>query len=416
MARLDIHGTVRYIPGPWGAARPAAGVDIKLIDVDVGNPSDTIWTGVTDAAGAFSGTTSDWRDTRSVTVGRGPASVTTQVADPGDVLVLRVQVSQRIGARLFQVELPFITAPPGTPQPPLLLPWGPAGRSQILVNGTPVASLQAFATLLGQVFNIGTAVARTQVQREITVSGEGVAMLRSEFTQLEAKLRELESFFQALRPRASGEVLRGGERMRSDSGNFARNANRAGAQAFDAARTTVGSPVANQAQQDLTSTQQKLEEQRQRLLAFVTALEPAFHRAAVAADAAWQTAIAPLVRRVVQIMVTIVAVALQTVSLGAGTTVAALAVAAVAAVVVAVTTVIQNLPALLRAAGANRAADDMDAFLNQNSWFGSVLMVVVVVCALIIVVAAAPADAWAWAVERVIGPDGTEGLRFVFSR
>lgn len=417
MAGVDIRGTVRYVPGPWGRARPAAGVEVKVIDVDIGNANDSIWSGVTDSNGAFSGTTADWRDMRTVTVGSGRASVTSQVADPSDVMLLRVQISQRLGARLFQVELPFVPAPPGLPPPPLLVPWGPAGRGRLVVNASPVPTLRAFATRLGQLFDTGAAVAGQQVRHEITIFGEGVAMLRGEVERLEVSLRELESAALALVPRVRADLRSTGDRVQAQAGPITRNVSRAAETFFDAGIAATGrASDPNAAQREVLTAQQKMEELRQRLVAFLAGLEPIFQRAAVAADAAWQQAIAPVAVKVVQIIVATVSVALQAASLGVGSTVAALAVAAVAAVAVAVVTVIQNVPVLLRLAGCETAATDMETWIGLNTWFGTMLTVIVVVCALIVLAASAPAAAWAWAIERVTGADGAEGMRFVFSR
>ncbi len=419
MAGVHIRGSVRYLPGPWGAARAAGRVDVKVIDVDLGNANDTIWSGMTDADGAFSGTTADWRDTRTVTTGRGPASVTTQVADPTDVMVLRVRISERIGNRLFQVELPFVPVPAGTSTPLLVVPWGPAGHGRLVVNGASVPGLQAFSTVLGEMFGIGVAVARHQVRHEVAVFGEGMATLRAEVERLGISLRDLESAFLALAPRAGGEVRTAANRVQVQAAPITRNTTRAGEALFEAGIGAAGRRSdPNAAQRELNLARQKQEEVRQRILAFLAGLEPIFVRATAATDAAAQSLV-PLAFQVVRIIVAVVVSAVQTVSLGAASALAALAIAVIAGVVSAVAAVVQSIPSLMRLAGLESVASDAQALLGQiglSTWLGSFVMVIVVVCALIIAMAAAPGDAWAWAIERVSDAEGAQGLRFVFSR
>ena len=47
MSETHVKGRVLYRPGIWGAARPAPGVKVEVLDQDVGNPDDVLWTGTT---------------------------------------------------------------------------------------------------------------------------------------------------------------------------------------------------------------------------------------------------------------------------------------------------------------------------------------------------------------------------------
>ncbi|MEZ4400651.1 MAG: hypothetical protein R3B06_11565 [Kofleriaceae bacterium] len=132
MSTIDLRGHIQYAPGPWGLARPVAGAQLEVLDLDVGNGADTLWTGTSDSHGNFTATsTTDWRDKIRVTVpGLPPRRV--DVPDPSDLLVVAVKV--RADGR--EVTLPLGLSH-GTVPAPLVVPWAPTamlGR----VDGTPV--------------------------------------------------------------------------------------------------------------------------------------------------------------------------------------------------------------------------------------------------------------------------------------
>lgn len=129
MPQVNVKGKVVYRPGPWGSGVAARNAAVQVIDVDLpGGGDDTVWTGTADGGGAFSGTTSEWQDTRTLTVwvpnlpppfgpGGGRWESRTE-PDPSDVLALKVRVTA--GGR-SQDFFPFANNAPV----PLVLPWGP---------------------------------------------------------------------------------------------------------------------------------------------------------------------------------------------------------------------------------------------------------------------------------------------------
>ena len=163
MGRLDLRCKVLYMPGPWGAAVPAAGVSVKLEDLDVGNSHDTIFTGITNAAGEFSGLAAEWRDTRTVRVG----PVQTTVFDPADLMSLRVTLSQVQGQWPRRIVLPFTPAPAHLPQPPIIIPWGPPGMTRVSINGAPANTLPQIQQALHGLLDTGVAVGEFAIRREI---------------------------------------------------------------------------------------------------------------------------------------------------------------------------------------------------------------------------------------------------------
>jgi hypothetical protein len=131
-AQLAISGRVFHAPGPWGAATPAAGVAIDIIENHILPPStDTVWNGQSGSDGRFSGT----------------VSVET------DVPTLTARVKDTNGATR-EVTLPFVYVPD---VPSLLVvPWAPplVGR----VNGISCWSAGDFAA---------KALAAVQVRRPV---------------------------------------------------------------------------------------------------------------------------------------------------------------------------------------------------------------------------------------------------------
>jgi hypothetical protein len=133
MPQITVKGKVVYGPGAWGSSVPARNVTVQVVDVDLpGAGDDTLWTGTTDTTGAFSGTTSNWQDSRTLQVwvpnlppplgpGGGRWESRTE-PDPTDVLALKVRVTEGSRSQDF---FPFANDAPL----PLILPWAPASWS-----------------------------------------------------------------------------------------------------------------------------------------------------------------------------------------------------------------------------------------------------------------------------------------------
>src|SRR6187399_3204649 len=94
MASLQIKGKLIFPPGLWGLTKPVAGASIKLTDLDIpGRNNDVIWQGTSDQNGNYQGTTSEWRDTITVTPST-PFTPAITVPDPTDLMLLQVTVTQ----------------------------------------------------------------------------------------------------------------------------------------------------------------------------------------------------------------------------------------------------------------------------------------------------------------------------------
>ncbi|MBI5258805.1 MAG: hypothetical protein HY855_20030 [Burkholderiales bacterium] len=165
MSKIQIAGQVQHMPGPWGLALPAAGVQVEVIDVDQGGGDDLIWRGRTGADGRFAGTSSEWQDTTRVNVwvvsGFPPRGqwVSKTVPDPGDLLRLKLRVQAQ--GRTHEV-FPFANAAPL----PVLLPWGPAfvpkaARALLVVNNTVEMGAPKYRALYQFLETSGDAVAHS---------------------------------------------------------------------------------------------------------------------------------------------------------------------------------------------------------------------------------------------------------------
>jgi hypothetical protein len=401
MAELAVRGKLVHMPGPWGDFSPAVGVSVAMVDLDLGNASDTLWTGNTDAQGDFAGTLGEWRDSRSITVGKGPASVTTTVFDPSDVLALSATLSQRIAGRLFSVALPYAPAIAGLPTPVIPLPWGPPGLLRLAVDGAPVLALNQFANVISGMFTTGTALANYQVSREITLFGHTVTLLRAQLAGLDGAIQGLVASIEDLRRRQNRE----GHRIGSSGGAgnmLAQNLDRA-AQRVDSLRKASVSGV-------LPAGQDPWEPIRHRLLVLVDGLTASLRQAAAAVDHAARSHVAPLAAQIAQTIVAAVRPAivdsLRLQLLAAQTSVN---------LVLAITTLIGAVPYLLSTLGFGAAAADVSTFMNQDTWFGATLTAITVLCSVILLMLTSPIDGWSWLVEELTGADGVPGLRFVFS-
>lgn len=409
MAGIDVRGTVLYAPGPWGLARPAAGVTITLVDVDVGNSNDTIWTGTTGSMGRFSGTTGEWRDQVTATAKTPLGSVSVTSDDPTDVLALQATLTQRYGGRQYSVTVPYVPAPPGLPQPPLVLTWGPPGIGKVMVDGVPVPSLTQFAAFLEAAFESGIAIAGAGVQHEVRVFGEELGAIREVVAALEPALRDIESALLALKRRE--QQAAGGLRTTKFQPGL-QQAVGAAAGAYAATRASLAAGAASRPNlAPGPAGTDPWEAIRQQVLNFVRSIDPASQAKARQCDnAKAKMTIWVISFVVVAIVVSVVA------SMVAGLAGAALLVAAVAACVAAVISIVANLPVLLAALGLTGAAADLTQALYANTWIGSILLVVTVVCCVLIILATAPAAGWTWVVEQITGSDGVAGLRFGFAR
>ncbi|MBI5258806.1 MAG: hypothetical protein HY855_20035 [Burkholderiales bacterium] len=405
MAQLNIRGQVLHAPGPWGRARPAAGVALAIVDEDVGNTSDTIWTGHTNAQGQYAGTTRDWRDTRSVTVATPSGPRTTQVADATDVMLLKATASQRIGTRAYSTTVPYVPAPAGLPQPPIVLGWGPLGLARVMVDGVAASTLSHLAQLIQGAFGVGYGVASLAVRHEIVVYGEQVDLLRDTLADLDAELRGIEAL---IRPQVQRDLAR----LRTQTGPMQTNMQANGARAV-AAGVAVGRAV-NPGPPPGPDPWAPI---RQRLSALPQLLAQRLQQRAQWRDQQVGTCLVMVCAAVLRILVELVVSSVRLALTGA-----LLWPAVVAAVVGCVVTVVQNLPALvamIAAATNSSALADASVALGEfidSGWLSSALTLIVVLCAVVMLLAAAPIDGWTWFVEQVTGENGLPGLRVVFTR
>ena len=128
MSELNIRGSVRYGPGPWGLSAPVAGAKLTLRQTSVGSSDPrTIWEGTADSRGEFSERTQEWRRTIKIKVGflehDGP--------DPSDLLAL----SMRIELNGQSVVRPFVYVADFVSSPPLFASWIPANAVVARING-----------------------------------------------------------------------------------------------------------------------------------------------------------------------------------------------------------------------------------------------------------------------------------------
>lgn len=136
MSETHVKGRVLYQPGIWGAARPAAGVKVEVLDQDVGNPDDVLWTGTTDGNGWFTADSdTPWRDRIKVQVltRRPPFHEEREIDDPADVKLLMVRITEGSDQQTFA---PLALSPGGDLAAPLVLRWGFHGAVTLPVNGT----------------------------------------------------------------------------------------------------------------------------------------------------------------------------------------------------------------------------------------------------------------------------------------
>lgn len=430
MAQFNIRGQVQYAPGPWGAARPAGGVALAIVDEDVGNASDTIWSGSTNAQGQYAGTTRDWRDTRSVTVSTPMGQRTTQVADAADLMLLKATATQRIGPRAHSLTVPFVPAPAGLPQPPIVLGWGPPGQTQVKVNGVAASTLSQIAQLIECVFAVGSTVAMHGVRREIMVVGELADEMIAVVADLESELRAIEA---QILPIARQDILR--FKAQKEQAQTGMRANFGGAVA-------AGVAVGRALKPGMPAGPDPWVFVRQRVQALPGLMARRLRQRLGPRDLATGGRVAILGDEVLRRLDHAMAASLMaSLAVGmAGATVvgasldqqavgARLVAAAGVAVVSCVVTVVQNLPTLLAlismgmgslgfAEAATRLADasaQMSEFLDL-SYVAAVLAMILIVCTIVLAIAVAPADGWSWLVEQVIGPAGQKGLRLVLTR
>lgn len=135
MATIDLSGEVLYPPGPWGLHRPVSGAQLEILDLDLGNGPDSLWTGQADRNGQFHAVSdARWQDQIAVTVPSGfPPRLTTQwIPDLSDVLAVAVKI--KADGREATLPVPINH---GNIAVPLLVPWAPT----ILfarVDGNPI--------------------------------------------------------------------------------------------------------------------------------------------------------------------------------------------------------------------------------------------------------------------------------------
>lgn len=391
MAQLDVRGRIQYAPGPWGLALPAAGVNISLTDKDVGSADDTIWTGVTNSNGEFSGRTSDWRDTKTITVSGPTGTYQQNVADASDVMSLQAKVKQRVDSLSYEMLAPFIPAPPGMPQPPIVLNWGPPGRAKVTVNGFRAISPNQFAALLQSTFGSGNA--SPGARHEICVTGEEAGAVWRFLQSVEPEMRAIGNQIDQLLTKGLSAV----PVQSSQQSTMLRDTLVAGAQQKAVLKSKMVSALPSGGAAD------GWEAVRQRLLDFTRGLEAKAREVPGCAQASGVLSI------IVAIVLIVIAVVVATFTFGLSGPL--LMVSAVAAVGSAATMLIQRMPSLLAAVGLNSAAADMQQFLNQSTWLGSMMTVVFVICALVILAAASPAAGWKWVVSQM----NNAGVRFVFA-
>lgn len=414
MAHISLQGKVFYMPGPWGMAVPATGVSLSVFDKDIGNADDLIWSGSTDAKGAYQGTSSDWRDSRTVSKSTPLGTVSTTVADLSDVMALYVTVKQRIANRDFDITLPYVLPPLGLPAPPIVLSWGPPGRTRVRVNQAPVPTVAAFASLMQNLFGSDATLAAPGVAHEICIWAEQAATLKAVMQSLESGLAALQAQGDALRRRSTpGQVGAGSAALARQAGSAIGSAVR------QTAAATGGSAAAGFASSgtrpDASAAGNGLEAVRQQLIAFVHSIEAASTKDAQVNECNRNWSVVRAVVMVVVAICTAVISSLMALSV-ASLTVALLVTTAVMACVSATATIVANLPAFLAACGFTDAASDMSNWYQQNSWFGAMLTAVAVVCVIIILLASLPLAGWSWAMETIGSADGTLGLRFVIAR
>ena len=421
MAAVNVRGKILYMPGPWGMARPAAGVSFTIVDRDLGNAEDTIFNGLCNASGDFAGTTSDWRDTRSVTVNTLVGSYSTDVADVSDVMALWLEVRQQIGNRSYSISLPYVPPLPGLPVPILVLPWAPPGRTQIRIDGVAKRTLNDCSQAIQSLFGTGAAVASHGVRHEIALFGEQVGQLRQQLTALNGAI---ESVLLAI------DTQRAKERTSAGAGALAARLH--GASQVRTSLAAVAGKAVNigQAVGIRTPGPDPWEAIRQRIVALVQSTEQVARNAAAQCGVNG-AALTMLTKIVVTLVSIVIAVVVATFTFGSfaagGAPVVALAVVAIASAVV---TVVANMPALLNAVAAmldgcgmadaasavRGTSGDVGAWMDSNHWFGSCVLLIAMACAVLILMLSAPADGWTWLVEIVNGSDGVPGMRFVFTR
>lgn len=197
MSNIQVAGRVQYMPGPWGVSVRAAGAQVEVVDVDPGGSDDVIWSGQTGPDGRFAGTSSEWRDNKSLNVwvvsGFPPRGrwVAKTVPDAADVLLLKLRV--RANGRTHEI-FPFAN----TATLPVMLPWGPphvpkAARALLVVNNTVAMGDARYRGLYQFLEASGDAVAHG-------ICGPHYQTVRS----LNAGAATVQGFLDALRDLAQG--------------------------------------------------------------------------------------------------------------------------------------------------------------------------------------------------------------------
>ena len=170
MASLQIKGKLIFPPGLWGLTKPVAGASIKLTDLDIpGRNNDVIWQGTSDQNGNYQGTTSEWRDTITVTPST-PFTPAITVPDPTDLMLLQVTVTQNTPQGQKSITLPFTYLGSNIPSPPIMVNWAPPDPV-IVVNGSACYTPQ-------DVKNRTTSAADSGQKITIQVYGQDALMLQ----------------------------------------------------------------------------------------------------------------------------------------------------------------------------------------------------------------------------------------------
>jgi hypothetical protein len=142
--------------GAWGGGIAASGVRVEIIQHHLLSTDTTvIWSGSTNAAGQFSGTSSEWR--RMITVRAGP--VQGAEPDPADVLALTAKVTDPSTPNSPTASFPFVFVGDNVPSPPIVLNVRPPTARKGSVNGAECFTYQDLISRDAAAFAAGGRVA-----------------------------------------------------------------------------------------------------------------------------------------------------------------------------------------------------------------------------------------------------------------